>query len=99
MHRRSFAVSLLAPLALRGERQPSYGEQYPDMLLSLLARRINDAAAQWDRERARIATPAQIEAWNRAVRKKMIGMMHGLPDRNPLQPVIVSSFARNGYRV
>jgi cephalosporin-C deacetylase-like acetyl esterase len=99
MHRRSFAVSLLAPLALRGERQPSYGEQYPDMLLSLLARRINDAAAQWDRERARITTPAQIEAWNRAVRKKMIGMMHGLPDRNPLQPVIVSSFARNGYRV
>jgi len=99
MHRRTFTLSLLAPLALRGERQPSYAQQYPDMLLNLLATRINEVTARWDRERARITTPAQVEARNRAVREKMIRMIHGLPERNPLDPVTVSSFERNGYRV
>ena len=99
MHRRTFALSLLAPLAVRGERQPSYAQQYPDMLLTLLSKRINDATARWDRERARVTTPVEIEERNRAVREKMIRMIHGLPQRNPLEPVTVSSFVRNGYRV
>src|ERR1051326_711260 len=99
MHRRTFALSLLAPLALRGERQPSYAEQYPDMLLNLLARRINEKTEGWDRQRSRITTSAQVEAWNQAVREKMIRMIHGLPDRNPLEPATAGSFARDGYRV
>ena len=99
MRRRDFAFTLLAPLAARAARQPSYGEQYPDMLLNLLAKRINDTTARWDRERARITSPADIESRNRVVREKMIQMIHGLPERNPLEPVTVGSFERKGYRV
>src|SRR5688572_30718117 len=99
MYRRTFALTLLAPLAVRGERQPSYAKQYPDMLLNLLAKRINETTARWDRERARITTPLEIEARNRVVREKMIQMIHGLPERNPLEPLTISSFVRNGYRV
>src|SRR5262245_38936106 len=99
MYRRTFALSLLAPLAGRAERLPSYAEQYPDMLLNLLAKRINDVTARWDRERVRIRTSAEIEARNQTVRQRMIQMIHGLPGRTPLEPVTVSSFVRSGYRV
>jgi hypothetical protein len=99
MRRRDFALTMLAPLAARAARQPSYGQQYPDMLLNLLAKRINQTTAHWDRERARITTPADIEARNRVVRDKMIQMIHGLPERNALEPVTTGSFEREGYRV
>src|SRR5262245_4031985 len=99
MRRRTFALSLLAPLVVRGERQRSYSQQYPDMLLKLLARRINEATARWDGERARIRSRVDIEARNRVVREKMIQMIHGLPERNQLEPLTVSSFVRSGYRV
>lgn len=98
MRRRDFAWTMVAPLAARAARQPSYGQQYPGML-NLLAKRINETTARRDRERARITTPADIETSNRVEREKMIQMIHGLPERNPLQPVTVSRFERNGYRV
>jgi cephalosporin-C deacetylase-like acetyl esterase len=99
MRRREFPMTLLAPLVAPAERMASYGEQYPDMLLNLLAKRINESTTRWDRERAHIATPAEIDARNRVVREKMIQMIHGLPERNPLQPETVDWFDRKGYRV
>jgi hypothetical protein len=57
MRRRDFAFTPLLPFAAaRAERQTSYGHQYPDMLLNLLAKRINETTAKWDAERARIRT-------------------------------------------
>ena len=99
LRRRDFALATLMPFAARAARQPSYAQQYPDMLLNLLAKRINETTARWDEERARIATPSEIEARNLVVREKLTQMIHGLPSRNPLEPVTVSSFERNGYRV
>ncbi|MGH7968146.1 MAG: hypothetical protein ACREIC_05395, partial [Limisphaerales bacterium] len=76
-----------------------YSEMMPDMLVTYLTGNANAVAAHWDRERAQIRTPQQLEARNRFVREKCIEMIHGLPARNPLNPVIVKSFERDGYKV
>ena len=76
-----------------------YSEIMPDMLVAYLTRKVNAVAAGWDRQRAQIRTPGQLEARNRFVRQKCIEMIHGLPERNPLNPVIVKTFERDGYKV
>src|SRR5215472_13814261 len=106
-NRRTFlkqaAVLPLAPgLAPAGPQASSvrpYGEQMPDMLLSYLARKTNALATEWDRKRAQIHTPAALEERNRFVRARCIEMIHGLPERTPLNPVIVRAHERDGYRV
>ncbi len=77
----------------------SYGEEMPNMMLAHLARELNALAEKWDRERDNIKTPAQLEARNRFVREKMREMMHGFPEKTPLNPVIVATHQRQGYRV
>ena len=76
-----------------------YSEMMPDMLVTYLTRKANAVAAHWDRQRAQIRTPEQLEARNRFVRQKCIEMIHGFPKKNPLNPVIVKSFERDGYKV
>jgi cephalosporin-C deacetylase-like acetyl esterase len=71
----------------------------PDMLVAYFTRKVNAMAARGDQERARIQTPAQMTARNRYVREKSIEMIHGLPERNALDPVVVKSFERDGYKV
>jgi cephalosporin-C deacetylase-like acetyl esterase len=78
---------------------PSYAEQFPDMLLSYLARQLNALAERWDQERGNITTSAELEARNRFVREKFRQMIHGLPERNPLDPVVVAVQQRSGYRI
>jgi cephalosporin-C deacetylase-like acetyl esterase len=97
MRRREFPLTLLAPLVARGAS--SYAAQHPDMLVRHFTGALNRNTAHWDAERAKIATPAQLEARNRAVREAMRRMIHGLPERNPLGSVTVKSFERKGYRV
>lgn len=98
--RRSFSLSLLGCLAARGEvREPSYAEQYPDMLLRHLSGKLNALAERWDAERARLTTAEQVTARNADVRTKMLHMLQGFPERCPLAAKTVSSFERPGYRV
>jgi len=78
---------------------PSYHEELPDMLLLYLTRKTNALAAEWDRERDRVRTPADLEVRNRFVREKSVEMIHGLPERNLLNPVTVGSHERDGYRI
>jgi cephalosporin-C deacetylase-like acetyl esterase len=113
MNRRKFVIDtgalLLAPalLPLRGiaESKPgsefarSYGEEMPDMLISYLAKKQNDLAAAWDRKRALLKTAAEVEARNAFVREKVVQMLRGFPTKNPLEPVIVKTMQRDGYRV
>jgi len=77
----------------------SYRKDYPDMLLNYLVRRLNALSNRWDQDRTRITEPVQIEARNRFVREKLLEMIHGLPERTPLNPRVVRSFDREGYRV
>jgi len=115
MNRRDFVkqagiLPLAAGLPVGGLAVPSgnpaqahdarlYSDTMPDMLVAYLTRKANAVAAHWDRQRALIRTPEQLEARNHFVREKCIEMIHGLPERNPLNPVIVKSFERDGYKV
>lgn len=78
---------------------PSYAEEYPDMLLAYLAKQLNALAERWDQERSKITTAAQLEARNRFVREKFREMVHGFPERTPLNPVVAATNQRAGYRV
>lgn len=80
-------------------RPRSYLEESPDMLLDYLTGRLNALAENWDRERAKIRTREDLENRNRFVREKFRAMVHGFPDRTPLNPVVVRTFERNGYHV
>jgi cephalosporin-C deacetylase-like acetyl esterase len=77
----------------------SYEKEFPDMLANHLAGKLNGLAQHWDRERARILQPSQLEARNRFVRGKLLKMIGGLPERTPLNPKVVGGFDRKGYRV
>ena len=78
---------------------PSYGREYPGMLLSYLSGRLNELDARWDEERARLTTAPALEARNRFVRKTTIEMLGGLPEKTPLHPLTTGRFERDRYRV
>ena len=88
----------IAPSALSAGPR-SHSAELPDMLAQYFAGRLNELAARWDREREKIRTPADLEARNRFVREKAIEMIHGLPGRNPLDPVTVRTLDREGYKI
>jgi cephalosporin-C deacetylase-like acetyl esterase len=101
MDRRRFLQSSAIASLAAGEVFGAAGHtgQMPDMLLAYLSRRLNTLADKWDRERAKLRTPADIEARNRFVREKFREMVHGFPERNALSPVVVATHERPGYRV
>ncbi len=69
------------------------------MLVSFLAKRLNNLAETWDRKRALIVTGADVHARNAYVREKFIEMLRPFPKRTSLNPVIVKASERDGYRV
>jgi cephalosporin-C deacetylase-like acetyl esterase len=101
MNRRRFlqtgALASVAPARMFSA--PAHAEQSPDMLLAHLSQRLNKLAAEWDKKRAAIHSAADVEARNQFVREKFAEMVHGFPERNPLDPVVVAKFERDGYRV
>jgi len=95
------AVPLSANLA-RAATAPqirSYGNEMSDMVLACLQNRTNALAALWDRKRAEIRTTAAMEQRNHFVRARCTEMIHGLPERTPLNPVIIRNLDRAGYRI
>src|SRR5262249_12257493 len=71
----------------------------PDMLADHIAGRLNALAAKWDAERARIRTADDLRARNRFVHQKLIEMLGGFPQRTALDPVVVRTLQRQGYRI
>src|ERR1044071_6632603 len=103
MQRRNFIkTGLLAPAvwqhSTRAEAARSYLDDRPDMLVSYLTGKLNALSAKWDGVRAGIHTPAQIEERNRLVRAKVWEMLGGRPESTPLDPVVVRTEQRHGYR-
>ena len=94
---RSLLLALLRRSVLAAD--PSHSQELPDMLLAHLAGKLNALDRYWDQERDKIATAADLEARNRFVREKALQMIHGLPERTPLSPVIVNRFQRDGFRI
>ncbi len=113
MDRRKFVIDtsalLLAPSLLQlcgiaesnsgSKLDRSYSEQMPDMLISYLAEKQNELASAWDKKRALLKTAADVEARNAFVRRKVIQMLHGFPEKNPLESVTVKTLQRDGYRI
>lgn len=105
INRRSFSIqAALASGMILQPRQAlagvaSYRQDFPNMLLSYLAGQLNELAAKWDRERSAISSSGQLHARNRLVREKLREMIHGLPEKNPLGPVVAATHDRDGYRV
>jgi cephalosporin-C deacetylase-like acetyl esterase len=91
-------ASALRPALAMG-REGSYAAEYPDMLVRYLANKTNALAAKWDAERERIRSGADVEARNHFVREKVREMMHGLPERTALEPVVTRVLKRDGYRI
>jgi cephalosporin-C deacetylase-like acetyl esterase len=89
--------------AIAGDAQsPSarlYSEMMPDMLVTYITEKVNAAAAEWDQRRSQIRTADQIEARNRFVREKCVEMIHGFPEKNPLNAVTLKVVERDGYKV
>ncbi len=77
----------------------SYSEELPDMLLSYLAKKTSALADKWDQVRSKIQTGADVEVRNRFVRERIIEMLGGFPERNPLNLIVVRVLERDGYRV
>jgi cephalosporin-C deacetylase-like acetyl esterase len=101
MNRRRFIAGSLALPASRAllAREPSYAAEMPDMLLSHLSAKLSALATKWDAERSKIRTAADLENRNRFVREKFRQMIHGLPERSPLAPIVTAVHERDGYRV
>ncbi|HET9100050.1 MAG TPA: hypothetical protein VFN62_06635, partial [Acidobacteriaceae bacterium] len=113
MNRRRFVIQTgallltpaLLPLRTTAESKPafaserSYEEEMPDMLISYLAKKLNGLAVAWDRKRALLTTAADLEARNAFVREKVVQMLRGFPTKNPLEPAVVKTMQRDGYRV
>ena len=89
----------ISPASAKAAQVRGYGEEMPDMVLSYLQKKTNALSAEWDRKRAQIHTPAALEERNRFVRARCTNMIHGLPERTPLNPVIVRVLERDGYRI
>ncbi len=101
MNRREFLgqASMLACALGTPPAPQSYSRELPDMLLGYLAKRLNALAATWDAKRAALGSPADIQARNSAVRGAVRGMIHGLPERTPLNAQVTRVQEHAGYRV
>lgn len=69
------------------------------MLVNHLAKELNSLAETWNEKRALIKTSAEVGARNRFVREVFRKMLHGFPERNPLNPRTVKILEKNGYRI
>lgn len=82
-----------APSPASGGNPPAIG------VAPNLAAGLNRLSAEWDRKRAEIQTPSGIAERNRFVRQKIVEMIGGFPERNPLAAVTVRVTERPGYRI
>ena len=93
----SAGMSVLRPR--QAAASPSYADELPNMLLTFVSGELNALAEKWDREREGIRTAADVERRNRFVREKFREMVHGFPERTPLEAKTVGRLDRRGYRV
>jgi dienelactone hydrolase len=100
MNRRQFvSASAMAALARPLAAEPSYREELRDMLVQFIQKKMNALNQRWDAERAAVRSPARVRERNRFVREKFLEMIHGLPERVPLNARVVSVHQRQGYRI
>ena len=77
----------------------SYSDQFPNMLETYLADRLNRLATSWDVKRSLIRTAADVKERNRTVRENLLSMLGELRPRADLNAVTVKTAVKDGYRV
>ena len=70
-----------------------------DMMKQHLLGRVNAASERWQADFERRQTPEAIGEYQARVRAKFLEAIGGLPERTPLEPKIVGTLDRDGYRV
>ncbi|MBX7258427.1 MAG: hypothetical protein K1Y02_18840 [Candidatus Hydrogenedentes bacterium] len=53
----------------------------------------------WDPDRAAYRVPDKVASYQARLRSDVLNAIGGLPERTPLEPQIVGTIARNGYRI
>ncbi|MEO6828759.1 MAG: alpha/beta fold hydrolase [Acidobacteriaceae bacterium] len=113
MNRRKFVIGsgtvlltpALLPLSGMSQSKPDapigrpYNSEMPDMLVSYLSKELNDLAFTWDKKRALLTTAEDVETRNAFVKKSVVKMLGGFPEKNPLGAVTVKTIQRDGYRI
>lgn len=55
--------------------------------------------ARWDPEHAKLETPRKVLAYQNRLRQEVLRAIGGLPEPAPLEPKVVGTVARPGYRI
>ncbi len=97
---------LLLPMtpALRGEDlnvpPETIGGGTPSLMMHrYLTGQVKQAIGRWKDDYEKRKTPEQIAAYEKRLHDKFIGAVGGLPERTPLNPKVVGTVVRKGYRV
>jgi cephalosporin-C deacetylase-like acetyl esterase len=75
------------------------GGQPAKMMQKYWLDQVDLATKRWQADYAERKTPEQIAAYQRRLREKMLESIGGLPERTPLDPQVVGTIRREGYRV
>jgi dienelactone hydrolase len=97
-------VLLAVTPALRGENlnvpPETIGGGTPSLMMHrYVAGQVKQAIDRWKDDYEKRKTPEQIAAYEKRLHDAFIGAVGGLPERTPLNPKVVGTVARKGYRV
>ena len=99
LNRRQFVLAASAIGSLRAQSVRSYSAEMPNMLVTYLARRLDEQRRRWDGERAKIQTAADVHARNQFVLAKIREMAGSFPPKAPLAARTARTIERPGYRI
>lgn len=99
LNRREFVLAASAIGSVRAQTVHSYSAEMPNMVVSYLARRLDEQARRWDVERDGIQTAADVRRRNHFVLAKVREMAGPLPPKAPLAARTTRTLARSGYRI
>ena len=100
----ALVLVLLAGVSARAEdlsipAEKIAGGQPAKMMQKYWLDQVDLATKRWQADYAERKTPEQIAAYQRRLREKMLESIGGLPERTPLDPQVVGTIRREGYRV
>jgi dienelactone hydrolase len=100
----TFILLMLAAPAMRGEDlnvPPGMIEGGPPSLMMhrYVSRRVKQAVDGWKSDYEKRKTPQDIAAYQKRYHDAFISNVGGLPERTPLNPQVVGTVTRQGYRV
>jgi cephalosporin-C deacetylase-like acetyl esterase len=99
-----FFIALFVCFGVRADdlnlpRERIAGGQPGGMMQSYWMRQVDQATQRWKDRYEKLKTPEDITAYQQQLREVMLQSIGGLPEPTPLEPLVTSMTAREGYRV